>query len=99
MNERLKQARTNLQLSQEAVAEQLGITRTVMAAIESGKRQITTDELVKLCEIYGVTADELLYGNVSEESEEKAFARAFSKLSEEDKKEVVDLINAKLGQK
>ena len=99
MNERLKQVRTNLQLSQEAVAEQLGITRTVMAAIESGKRQITTDELVKLCEIYGVTADELLYGDVSEENEEKTFARAFSKLSDEDKKEVLNLINAKLSQK
>lgn len=99
MNERLKQVRTNLQLSQEAVADQLGIARTAMAAIESGKRQVTTDELVKLCEIYGVTADELLYGDVSEENEEKTFARAFAKLSDEDKKEVLDLINAKLGQK
>ena len=46
-----------------------------------------------------MTADELLYGDVSEENEEKTFARAFAKLSDEDKKEVLDLINAKLSQK
>lgn len=92
MNKRLKQARKNLQLSQEDVANRLGITRTAIAALEAGKRQITVDELLQLCKIYGVTADELLYGDASEKQEEKAFTEAFSKLSDEDKKEVWDFM-------
>lgn len=95
MNERLKQVRKSLKLSQEFVAEQLGMARTTIVAIEAGTRKVTTDELKEFSELYGVTIDELLYGNVSEENEIKAFARTFSELSEIDKKEIMNLINFK----
>ena len=81
MNGRLKQIRKRLKLSQEFVAKQLGMTRTTIVAIEAGTRKVTTDEL--------------LYGNVSEENEVKAFARTFSELSDIDKKEIMNLINFK----
>ena len=95
MNERLKQVRKSLKLSQEFVAEQLGMARTTIVAIEAGTRKVTTDELKEFSELYGVTIDELLYGNVSEENEIRAFARNFSELSEIDKKEIMNLINFK----
>lgn len=95
MNERLKQVRKGLKLSQEFVAKQLGMTRTTIVAIEAGTRKVTTDELTKFSELYGVTIDELLYGDVSEENEVKAFARSFSELSDIDKKEIMNLINFK----
>ena len=47
MNERLKQVRKGLKLSQEFVAKQLGMTRTTIVAIEAGTRKVTTDELTK----------------------------------------------------
>ena len=55
MNERLKQVRKGLKLSQEFVAKQLGMTRTTIVAIEAGTRKVTTDELKKFSVLYGVT--------------------------------------------
>ena len=72
MNERLKQVRKSLKLSQEFVAKQLGMTRTTIVAIEAGTRKVTTDELTMFSNLYGVTTDKLLYGDVSEDSEVKA---------------------------
>ncbi|MDO4546206.1 MAG: helix-turn-helix transcriptional regulator [Bacillota bacterium] len=95
MNERLKDARKNLRLSQEFVAKQVGITRTSIVAIEAGTRKVSTEELTKFAELYGVSPEELLYGNVSEENEIRAFARTFSELSDIDKKEIMNLINFK----
>ena len=94
MHERLKQVRKRLKLSQEFVATRLGMTRTTMVAIEAGTRKVTADELTKFSELYGVTTDELLYGNVSEENEIRAFARTFSELSDIDKKEIMNLIKS-----
>lgn len=95
MNERLKQIRKRLKFSQEFVAKQLGMSRTTIFAIEAGTRKVTTDELTKFSELYGVTTDELLYGDITEENEVKAFARTFSELSDIDKKEIMNLINFK----
>ncbi|HKM35006.1 MAG TPA: helix-turn-helix transcriptional regulator, partial [Lachnospiraceae bacterium] len=68
MNERLKQVRKKLKLSQEFVAKQLDMTRTTIVAIEAGTRKVTSDELVKFAKLYGVSTDELLYGKVLEET-------------------------------
>ena len=95
MNERLKQVRKGQKLSQEFVPKQLGMTRNTIEAIEAGTRKVTTDELKKFSVLYGVTTDELLYGDVSEGNEVKAFARTFSELSDIDKKEILNLINFK----
>lgn len=95
MNERLKQVRKSLKLSQEFVAKQLGMARTTIVAIEAGTRKVTTNELIMFSNLYGVTTDKLLYGDVSEDNEVKAFARTFSELSDIDKKEIMNLINFK----
>jgi len=95
MYERLKQIRKSLKLSQEFVAKQLNMQRTTIIAIEAGSRKVTTDELTLFSDLYGVTPDRLLYEDVSEEKEIRAFARTFSELSEIDKKEIMNLINFK----
>lgn len=95
MNERLKQIRKSLKLSQEFVAKKLEMTRTTVVAIEAGTRKVTSDELVKFAKLYGVTPDEILYGEVTEDTEVRAFARTFAELSDIDKKEIMNLINFK----
>ena len=77
MNERLKQVRKSLKLSQEFVAKQLGMTRTTIVAIEAGTRKVTTNELTMFSNLYGVTTDKLLYGDMSEDKEVKAFRRQY----------------------
>jgi len=43
LHERIKKARTELHLSQEYVANYLGVKRTVIVEIESGKRAVKAD--------------------------------------------------------
>jgi transcriptional regulator with XRE-family HTH domain len=50
--QRLREARTYLGLSQEFVAEQLGIPRASMSAMESGKRKVTGLEIKQLATLY-----------------------------------------------
>ena len=71
------------------------MTRTTVVAIEAGTRKVTSDELVKFAKLYGVTPDEILYGEVTEDTEVRAFARTFAELSDIDKKEIMNLINFK----
>lgn len=95
MNERLKKIRKHLKLSQEFVARQLNLSRPTISAIESGQRKVTAEELDQFSKLYGVSAEELLHGKVSNTIEIEAFTRAFSELSEIDKKEIMNLIDFK----
>ncbi len=94
LHEGLKDARKNLNLSQEYVANLLQVNRTTITAIELGTRKVTSEELKFFSELYGVTMDELMYG-VDKDKDVKMFARTFSELSEIDKKEILNLINFK----
>lgn len=95
MNERLKAARKYLRLSQEFVAKQMNLSRPTISAIESGQRKVTADELDRFSKLYGVSVDELMYGKAPEHTETEMFARAFSELSDIDKKEIMNLIEFK----
>lgn len=94
LSNRLKHLRKELKLSQEYVANVLGMHRTTITAIESGVRKITADELKNFSELYGVTTDELLYETKLNGSE-RMFARTFSELSDIDKKEIINLMEFK----
>ncbi|MES2316209.1 MAG: helix-turn-helix transcriptional regulator [Pseudomonadota bacterium] len=47
-------------LSQEAVAERLGIVNLSVSRMERGVHAVTADRLIMLAEIFGCRADELL---------------------------------------
>lgn len=56
----LRRARQTLRLSQTTVANYLGLSRQAVSGAESGKRAITVDELLKLCDLYRVPLDSLI---------------------------------------
>ncbi len=93
--ERLKEYRKALGLSQDYVAKQLGVARTTITAIECGNREVIAKELDQFSIIYGVTVDAILHGKKTEDAEVTMFARAFTSLSENDKKEIMNLIDFK----
>ncbi len=95
MNERLRDYRKSLSLSQDYVAKQIGVSRTTITAIESGDRNVLANELDIFANLYGVTVERILHGEVKQDSDVKMFARAFSGLSENDKKEIMNLIDFK----
>jgi transcriptional regulator with XRE-family HTH domain len=57
---RLRKARKRAGLTQEEVAKELDVTRSVIARYESELNDPPTENIVKLAEMYGVSADYLL---------------------------------------
>lgn len=88
---RLRESREYLGLSQEEVANVLGLSRTAITNLESGTRRVEAVELDKLARLYGKTADYLLTGQSlsGAEGEHLSFlARATQGLSERDVEEI-----------
>ncbi len=54
LGRRLQQARDNRLMSQEEVADKLGLPRTALVQMEAGRRRINTVELATLAKIYGL---------------------------------------------
>ena len=94
INERIKELRTQLHLSQDYVANFLGVNRSTYTQMENGKRKVLAEEIAKLSNLFGVSADTLL--NDSKISQPAAmFARSFEKLDERDQAEIMNLIRFK----
>ena len=71
---RLFQYRKKHNLSQEELAEKIGVSRQAISKWERAEASPDTDNLIILAKIYGVTLDELLQGEsepqVKENNEE-----------------------------
>lgn len=94
LNERLRDARKSLHLSQEYVSKVIGINRTAIVEIESGKRKVSVDELAKFSELFQISVDELMNGKATE-MPVQMFARSFGELDEADQREILNLIEFK----
>lgn len=62
MQERVKQIRKYLDLSQEAFGDALGVTKTAICGIESGRRGLTEQMAKSICREFNVNYDWLKYG-------------------------------------
>lgn len=62
---RLYELRKQKNLSQEEVAEKLQVTRQTISKWETNQSQPDFDKIIPICELYGITADEL-FGNLKE---------------------------------
>jgi transcriptional regulator with XRE-family HTH domain len=65
MNERIKELRKTLGLSQEAFAERLGLKGSAVSHLESGRRNVTTQNINAICREFGVNEEWLRTGNGS----------------------------------
>lgn len=70
IGQKLSDLRKSKHLSQEEVADKLGVTRQTISKWETDQSTPDFDKIVPICELYGLSADELL-GNLKdgEESE------------------------------
>lgn len=64
--DRLTELRKAKGLSQEELAERLGVSRQAVSKWERAESSPDTDNLIELAKIYGVTLDKLIYGNETE---------------------------------
>ena len=60
-NLRLKAARAGLDLSQQELAERVGVSRQTISAIEKGDYNPTINLCIKICKELGRTLDELFW--------------------------------------
>lgn len=60
LGQALKENRTSCKMTQEFVAEHLGVSRQAVSKWESGASDPSTSNLLALAKLYGVSAEELL---------------------------------------
>ncbi len=60
LGEVLKQHRMRCQMTQEFVAEAIGVSRQTVSKWENGVTDPTTSNLMALAKLYGITAEELI---------------------------------------
>lgn len=95
LGNRLRESREYLGLSQEFVAEHLGVPRASISAMENGKRKVSSLELKQLARIYKCSPSYFLGENEFTESEESqdatfhALYRTARDLSDQDREQVL----------
>lgn len=62
INERLYKLRKEKNISQEELANEIGVSRQTISKWETGESTPDFDKIIPLCEFYGITSDELLSG-------------------------------------
>lgn len=71
LGERLFMYRNKVNMSQEKLAEEIGVTRQTISKWETDQSMPDFDKIEPLCEVFGITPDELIRGekNTSEAKE------------------------------
>ena len=90
IGERVKEHRNLLGYTQEQFAEKLDISLRFVADIELGKKGMSIDTLIKMCELLSVSADYLIWGKG--EKAENNLAALTAELSEDEMKHAEDLM-------
>ena len=79
MGARISGRRKELNLTQEALAEKMDVSIQMISNLELGKKAIRPENLIKVCDALGVSADYILRGSCSE-GETHDFMTAFGAL-------------------
>ena len=62
LGERLLKYRTDAKMSQDVLAEKIGVTRQTISKWETDQSAPEFNKILPLCELYGITTDELIKG-------------------------------------
>lgn len=90
---RLRRARASAGLTQQQVAEEIGLSRASIANIEAGRQQFPLHVLVRLAQAVGVKANDLLPGqHVFSDDVTGAEPELIQGLDEESKKWVLRVL-------
>lgn len=96
---RVREERIKYNLTQEKLAESVGISASYMELLERGERILSVETLVKLSVALGVSTDSLLEAtldSVEKDTFAVQFSLMMSELTNEQKQMVLDVIRAML---
>lgn len=72
IHENLRQIRSMCGMTQEEAASRIHVTRQAISSYESGRTQPDLDTLKRLADAYGVSIQEVLYGNAGQQRQRRA---------------------------
>jgi len=67
--QKIKQYRKIRNMTQEKLAEEIGISVDQIASIESGRRKVSVENLISFCECFHVNINELLQVDIDLDNE------------------------------
>lgn len=91
MGSRIALQRKALRLTQEQLAEKMGVSLQTVSCIELGKKAIRPENLANLCTHLNVSADYILYGKRNEQQMSDIITK-LSSLDKEAYRTIQDLI-------
>ena len=74
MHTRIRQAREKMGYTRERFAEKLDVSVSYLAELERGRTGISVKMLVKVCNVLGLSADYVLFGEEKKENDMRADA-------------------------
>jgi transcriptional regulator with XRE-family HTH domain len=86
---RIREERDYLKLSQFQIAEVLGIPRAAVSAMETGRRRVSSLELMRLAEVFGTSVDRLLGRELDDDPTAVALFRTAKSLTNDDRLQVL----------
>lgn len=91
---RVRHLREAADLSQDQLAEKLGLSKNHISSIECGKSLLTTKRLLALCDVLGGTPDYYLIGEITPETD--AITMLVKRLSPKEQQILLRLLTAYL---
>ena len=88
--QRLLEYRKKSNLSQEELAERIGVSRQAVSKWERAEASPDTDNLIMLSKIYGVTLDELINGAILGSQNEENFRKCDNQYRSSDDEKHLD---------
>lgn len=102
LGKRIREERLRLNLTQEHLSEEIGISTAYLGQIERGERNITLDKLITLTNRHGVTVDFLLNDYVTVANEDiyqKIMLQLFDGRSKKEKELAVNIVRLLFAEK
>lgn len=93
MGRRLTARRRQLRLTQEEVAERADITTQTVSTAETGRKALRPENIVKLCDVLGISVDYLLHGRISER-DISFLSEKVSRLTPEQYRHLEDIVDS-----
>ena len=92
MGERISQRRKEKKLTQEQLAETIGVSLQTISNIECGKKGAKPENIAKICISLEATADYILLGKKSE-NQMKNIIKIISELSEREYRAIEEILD------
>lgn len=92
MGQRIMVRRKSLRMTQEELAERLGVSTQMISNLELGKKAIRPENLAKVCEVLELSADFVLTG-INTKTAADAVAEKLIQLTREELQIIGDMID------